>query len=64
MTPAPQFGFPGLRDGDQWCVCAASWRSAYRVGKAAPVVLESTHAAALGIVPLEELMAHGIAEEV
>lgn len=64
ITPAPQFGFPGLTDGDQWCVCAASWRAAYRVGKAAPVVLESTHAAALSIVPLEELMAHCLAEEV
>ena len=64
MTPAEQFGFPGLKDGDQWCVCAASWRAAYRVGKACPVVVESAHARALSIVPLEELMAHGLAEEV
>jgi uncharacterized protein (DUF2237 family) len=64
ITPVPQVGFPGLRPGDQWCVCAASWRAAYRAGKACPVVLESTHAAALTIVPLEELMMHAIAEEV
>ena len=64
MTPAPQFGFPGLKEGDQWCVCAASWRQAFQAGKAAPVVLASTHARALSIVPLEELMAHSIAEEV
>jgi len=63
MTPAPQHGFPGLKDGDQWCVCAASWRSAYAAGVAAPVVLESTHARALSIVPLEELMAHSLGEE-
>ena len=64
MTPAPQHGFPGLKDGDQWCVCAASWRAAFQAGKACPVVLESTHARALSIVPLEEMMVHAIAEEV
>jgi uncharacterized protein (DUF2237 family) len=64
MTPAMQFGFPGLKDGDQWCVCASSWRAAFQLGKACPVVLESTHARALSIVPLEEMMTHGIAEEV
>jgi len=64
ITAVPRARFPGLRPGDQWCVCAASWRLAYRAGKACPVVLESTHAAALTIVPLEELMMHAIAEEV
>ena len=63
ITPAPQHGFPGLRAGDQWCVCAGSWREAYKAGRACPVVLESTHARALAIVPLEELMEHAIAEE-
>jgi len=61
VTPHPEFGFPGLKPGDQWCVCAASWRQAYRAGRACPVKLESTHAAALKIVPLEELMAHAVA---
>jgi len=64
ITPMPQVGFPGLKPGDQWCVCAASWRQAHLAGKGCPVVLESTHAAALTIVPLEELMVHAIAEEV
>ena len=63
ITPRPEFGFPGLRPGDQWCVCAASWRQAHQVGKGCPVVLESTHEAALRIVPLEELMAHSLAHE-
>ena len=22
ITPHPEFGFPGLKDGDSWCVCA------------------------------------------
>lgn len=64
ITPAPEYGFPGLKAGDQWCVCAASWRAAYQHGKACSVDLESTHARALSIIPLEEMMAHGLAEEV
>ena len=24
ITPHPEFGFPGLKDGDGWCLCA-SW---------------------------------------
>jgi uncharacterized protein (DUF2237 family) len=64
ITPVPQFRFPGLKAGDQWCVCAASWRQAHQAGRGCPVVLESTHQAALSIVPLEELMAHAVAVEV
>jgi uncharacterized protein len=62
ITPALAHGFPGLKEGDQWCVCAASWRQAFKVGMACPVDLESTHQAALRIVPLEELMEYSIAE--
>ena len=64
ITPSPQYGFPGLVEGDQWCVCAASWRQAHKSGKGCPVVLEATHQAALEIVPLRELMEHAIAMEV
>ena len=63
MTPSPQNRFPGLVEGNQWCVCAASWRQAFKQGTACPVHLESTHAKALEIVPLEELMALAIAPE-
>ena len=63
VTPHPAHGFRGLRDGDQWCVCAASWRQAYREGLACPVHLESTHMKALEIIPLEELMELAIAPE-
>lgn len=58
MTPAPEYGFPGLKAGDQWCVCAASWREAAERGLGCTVQLESTHARALEIIPLELLMAH------
>lgn len=63
ITPMPQHRFPGLKDGDRWCVCAASWYQAYQAGVACPVILESTHRRALEIVPLEALMAHALAAE-
>ena len=63
ITPVPQFRFPGLRAGDQWCVCAASWRQAAEAGVGCPVDLEATHQAALRLVSLELLMAHAVGEE-
>jgi len=60
-TPRPEFGFPGLQPGDRWCVCAARWLEAYEAGFASPVVLASTHEAALEIVPLAVLQAHATA---
>jgi hypothetical protein len=54
-TPMPQYGFAGLRPGDQWCVCASRWAEAYEGGAACPVVLESTHLSALEYVDLEVL---------
>ena len=59
-APAPQYGFPGLVPGDRWCVTAANWLRAFRDGKAAPVVLASTHERALDIVPLEALKAMAV----
>jgi uncharacterized protein len=54
-TPHPEWGFPGLSPGDQWCVCAARWLEAERAGCAPPVVLGATHARALDVVPIEAL---------
>lgn len=59
-TPVPQYGFPGLRPGDRWCVVAVRWLQAYRDGAACPVVLASTHARALDVVPLEALQRHAV----
>jgi uncharacterized protein len=56
-TPRPDWGFPGLRPGDRWCVCAARWLEAHRAGCAPPVVLGATHARALDIVSIELLTA-------
>lgn len=54
-TPRPEYGFPGLRPGDRWCVVAARWLQAYEAGMAAGVVLAATNERALEIVPLEAL---------
>ena len=54
-TPHPQFGFPGLKPGDRWGVCAGRWLQAYHDGVAAPVVLKATNEAALSTVPMEAL---------
>ncbi len=54
-TPRPELGFVGLNPGDKWCLCAARWKEAYDAGYAAPVILKSTHEAALNFVPLENL---------
>lgn len=59
-TPAPQYRFPGLKPGDRWCVTARNWLRAHLDGKAAPLVLASTHERALDIVPLEILLQYRI----
>ena len=60
VTPHPEWGFPGLKPGDKWCVCVTRWKSALYHNRAAPVDLEATHASALEFVTLEELKAHAL----
>jgi uncharacterized protein len=55
ITPAVEFGFPGLKAGDRWCVCAATWREAFEAGVAPPVVLAATHEETLAVIPLDAL---------
>lgn len=59
-TPMPQFGFAGLNEGDQWCLCAARWKEAFDAGMAPAVVLEATHARTLEWASLAELSTHAI----
>lgn len=49
-TPVPQYGFPGLKPGDRWCLCAPRWKEAHEAGAAPVVVLEATSEAALQYV--------------
>jgi len=59
-TPMPQYHFPGLVPGDRWCVTVRNWLVAHHDGVAAPVVLASTHSAALDFVTLEVLQEHAV----
>jgi uncharacterized protein (DUF2237 family) len=55
ITPHPEWHFRGLTPGDRWCVVAVRWLQAHMDGAACPVVLASTNATALEIVPLAVL---------
>src|SRR5580658_3159856 len=57
-TPQPEYGFPGLQPGDQWCLCAARWQEALEAGAAPAVVLKATHAATLEWASLDDLQRH------
>lgn len=57
-TPRPEFDFPGLKEGDQWCLCVLRWREALHAGVAPQIILESCHESALQHVLLEDLQAH------
>jgi uncharacterized protein (DUF2237 family) len=59
-TPMPAYGFPGLKPGDCWCLCAERWKEALADGMAPPVKLAGTHAKTLEIVPLEALKAYAL----
>ena len=54
-TPRPEFGFPGLKEGDRWCLCALRWKEAYDAGVAPRVYLESCHLNALSYVTKDQL---------
>lgn len=54
-TPHPIFRFPGLKEGDRWCLCVTRWIEAFEAGMAPRVVLEATHAATLEWVSLDQL---------
>ncbi|WP_460272271.1 DUF2237 family protein [Celeribacter sp. ULVN23_4] len=59
-TPRPEYGFAGLKPGDQWCLCAGRFLQAHDEGCAPKVALSSTHLRALEIVPLDVLKRHAL----
>jgi uncharacterized protein (DUF2237 family) len=62
VTPRPEYGFPGLKPGDRWCLCATRWEEARVAGFAPDVVLEATHAKALETTALGHLQAHAVTD--
>ncbi len=59
-TPRPEFSFPGLKPGDQWCLCARRFLQAHDEGVAPKLRLQATHLRALEIVPLEILQSYAL----
>ena len=57
-TPRPEYGFPGLKPGNQWCLCANRFLQAHEEGAAPKIRLEATHQATLAIVPLAVLQSY------
>jgi hypothetical protein len=54
-TAVPEYGFPGLKPGDRWCLCAPRWREAFIAGQAPKVVLAATQEGALEYADLVDL---------
>ena len=59
-TPAPQYGFPGLKAGDQWCLCASRWQEAFEAGKAPQVRLRATNVMAREFCDVDALKRHAV----
>jgi uncharacterized protein len=59
-TPAPHFGFEGLKPGDRWCLCAERWQEALAFDMAPPVYLEATHILTLEFVDMADLKRHAV----
>ena len=59
-TPMPAYHFPGLKEGDYWCLCLGRWVEAHQAGVAPKVKLEATHASALEFIDLEVLKDYAV----
>jgi uncharacterized protein (DUF2237 family) len=60
VTPVPAHDFPGLGDGDRWCLCARRWLEAHEAGVAPPVYLAATHSRALDVIALDTLLPYAL----
>ena len=54
-TPRPDYNFPGLKPGDQWCLCLSRWIQAFQNKNAPKVILEATHESVLEKISIETL---------
>jgi uncharacterized protein (DUF2237 family) len=59
-TPVPEWGFPGLKEGDYWCLCLSRWIQAYEKGMAPQIKLEATHASVLEFIDPERLQEYAV----
>lgn len=59
-TPIEEAQFPGLVQGDRWCLCVLRWKEAFQAGVAPQVVLAATHISTLEFVDLSDLANHAV----
>ena len=59
-TPRPEHGFPGLVEGNRWCLCALRWEQAHRAGKAPKLYLRATNIVTLRAIPLDVLKPYAL----
>ena len=60
VTPRPEYGFKGLKNGDRWCLCAMRWEEARQAGCAPRVKITSTNINTVEYVRLEHLKEHQV----
>ena len=56
ITPMPEYGFDGLKEGDRWCLCALRWKEALSNNVAPKVVLEATNEKTLNVIDIKDLI--------
>ena len=60
ITPHTEFGFPGLKDGDCWCICADTYAQSINAETACRIYLKKTNFKTLQIISLEKLKQYAI----
>ena len=55
ITPHPEFDFPGLKEGANWCICADTYAQSIDEGTACKIYLKKTNQRTLEIIPLAKL---------
>ena len=63
ITPIPYYQFPGLKNGDRWCLCVTRWIQAEKAGKAPKLILEATHEKTLEYAELELLVKYAFVKQ-
>ena len=60
LTPIPEFNFPGLKEGNKWCLCMSRWVEAWHAGMAPMVDLRATHITVLEHIEMEILEQYAV----
>ena len=63
ITPMPYYQFPGLKEGDKWCLCVSRWIEAEKEGKAPKLILEATHEKTLEYTSIDTLIKYAYNEK-